>query len=170
MTQWALVLGLRPKFYIPFYSIPFLLRLLSVFMVTLSDSGLCVFWAKIEPQTFRVSLIISRIEEFFVIVEDFLSSTVQSVQFWKLLLGLLTSLLHLGLGGQLRMRILQLSLERGWFFVNISVLVRCLSPGVARSSVSPACVRLLMVAWCFSPSTAGSCWLWRGFFLSSGGF
>ena len=84
---------------------------LSVFMVSLSDSGLFVlFWVKIKLQTFWVSPTFSRIEEFFVIVEQFLSSMVQSAQFWKLLLGLLASLLHLFLDGQLRMRILQLAL------------------------------------------------------------
>ena len=49
------------------------------------------------------------LERFFVVVEEFLS-TVQPVQFWKLLLGILASLLRLVLGGQLRMRILQLAL------------------------------------------------------------
>ena len=132
--------------------------------------SLCVFWVKIELQTFRISPILSRIEEFFVIVEEFLSSTVQSVQFWKLLLGLLASLFVPGSWWSTPdVDSSASSLER-LVFLNVSVLVRRVSPGVARSNVSPACVRLLMEAWCFCPSTTGSCWQWRGFFLSSGGF
>ena len=52
--------------------------------------------------------------------------------------------MHLVAGGQLRTRVLQLALKRGWFFQNDSVLVRRFRPGVGRSGVSPACVRLLV--------------------------
>ena len=41
------------------------------------------------PSWFSSQALVSGIEGFFVVVEKFLSSTVQSAQFWKLLLGLL---------------------------------------------------------------------------------
>ena len=78
---------------------------------------------KIESQTFRASPTPSRIEKFFSIVEEFLSSKVQSAKFWRVLLRHLASLMHLVPGGQLRMRALQLALKRGWNFVDDSFLV-----------------------------------------------
>ena len=78
---------------------------------------------KIESQTFWASPTPSRIEKFFSIVEEFLSSKVQSAKFWRVLLWHLASLMHLVPGGQLRMRALQLALKRGWNFVDDSVLV-----------------------------------------------
>ena len=85
-------------------------------------------WARdmvlqIESQTFRTSPTPSRIENFFLIVEEFLSSKVQSAKFWRVLLGHLVSLMHLVPGCQLRMRALQLALKRGWNFQDDLVLV-----------------------------------------------
>ena len=68
---------------------------------------------KIESQTFRASPTPSRIEKFFLIVEEILSLKVQSAKFWRVLLGHLTPLMHLVTGGQLRMRSLQIALKRG---------------------------------------------------------
>ena len=53
---------------------------------------------KIESQTFQASPTPSRIEKFFLTVEEFLSSKVQSAKFWRVLLGHLASLMHLVLG------------------------------------------------------------------------
>ena len=78
---------------------------------------------KIELQTFRTLPTPSRIEKFFSIVEEFLSSKVQSTKFCRVLLGHLASLIHIVPGGQLRMRAPQLALKRGWNFVDDSVLV-----------------------------------------------
>ena len=78
---------------------------------------------QIESQTFRASPTPLRIEEFFLIAEEFLSSKVQSAKFWRVLLGHLASLMHLVPGGQLRMRALQLALKRSWNFQDDSVLV-----------------------------------------------
>ena len=78
---------------------------------------------KIESQTFRASLTPLRIEKFFLIVEEFLSSKVQSAKFWRVLLGHLALLMHLVPGRQLRMRALQLALKRGWNFMDNLVLV-----------------------------------------------
>ena len=78
---------------------------------------------QIESRTFRASPTPSRIEKFFLIVEEFLSSKVQSAKFWRVLLGHLVSLMHLVPGGQLRMRALQLALKRSWNFQDDSVLV-----------------------------------------------
>ena len=78
---------------------------------------------EIESQTFRASPTPSRIEKFFLIAEEFLSSKVQSAKLWRVLLGHLALLMHLVPGGQLRMRALQLALKRGWNFVDDLVLV-----------------------------------------------
>ena len=77
----------------------------------------------IESQTFQASPTLSRIEKFFLIVEEFLSSRVQSAKFCRVVLGHLASLMHLVPGGPLRMRALQLALKRGWDFRDDSVLV-----------------------------------------------
>ena len=78
---------------------------------------------KIESQTFRASPTPFRIEKFFSIAEEFLSSEVQSAKFWRVLLGHLASLTHLVPGGHLRMRSLQLALRQGWDFRDNSILV-----------------------------------------------
>ena len=77
---------------------------------------------QIELKTFRASPTPSRIEK-FLIVEEFLSSKVQSAKFWRVLLGHLASFMHIVPGGQLQMRALQLALKRGWNFQDDSVLV-----------------------------------------------
>ena len=77
---------------------------------------------RIESHTFRASL--DSLEDRKVLnVGEFLSSKVQSAKFWRVLLGHLTSLMHLVPGGQLRMRALQLALKRDWNFQDDSVLV-----------------------------------------------
>ena len=78
---------------------------------------------RIELQTFRASATPSRIEKFFSIVEEFLSSEVQPAKFWRILLGHLASLSRLVPNGQLRMRALQLALSRGWDFRDEDILV-----------------------------------------------
>ena len=78
---------------------------------------------RIDSQTFRASATPSRIEKFFSIAEEFLSSKVQSAKFWRVFLGHLASLSHLVPNGQLRMRALQLALSRGWDFRDEEVLV-----------------------------------------------
>ena len=54
---------------------------------------------RIDSQTFRASATPSRIEKFFSIAEEFLSSKVQSAKFWRVLLGHLASLSRLDSGG-----------------------------------------------------------------------
>ena len=71
------------------------------------------FGIRINLQTFRASATPSRIEMSFSIAEEFLSSKVQSANFWRVLLGHLASLSHLVPNGQLRMRALQLAPSRG---------------------------------------------------------
>ena len=78
---------------------------------------------RIDSQTFRASATPSRIEKFFSIAEEFLSSKVQSTKFWRVLLGHLALLSRLVPNGQLRMRALQLALSRGWDFRDEEVLV-----------------------------------------------
>ena len=77
----------------------------------------------IDSQTFRALATPSRIEKFFSIAEEFLSSKVQSLKFWRVLLGHLASLSCLVLNGQLRKRALQLALSRGWDFRDEEILV-----------------------------------------------
>ena len=78
---------------------------------------------RIDLQTFRALATPLRIEKFFSIVEEFLSSKVQSAKSWRVLLGHLTPLTHLRPNGQLRMRALQLALQRGWDFRDEEILV-----------------------------------------------
>ena len=78
---------------------------------------------KIDSQIFRASATPVRIERFFSITEEFLSSREQSAKSWRILLGHLASLAHLVPGGMLRMRALQLALRRGWNFLDESILV-----------------------------------------------
>ena len=91
---------------------------------TLTPSQTIVYLGiRIDSQTFRASATPSRIEKFFSIAEEFLSSKVQSAKFWRVLLGHLASLSHLVPNGQLRMRALQLALSRGWDFRDEDILV-----------------------------------------------
>ena len=81
---------------------------------TLTPSQTIVYLGiRMDSQTFRASATPSRIEKFFSIAEEFLSSKVQSAKFWRVLLGHLASLSRLVPNGQLRMRALQLALSRG---------------------------------------------------------
>ena len=55
---------------------------------TLTPSQTIVYLGiRIDSQTFRASATPSRIEKFFSIAEEFLSSKVQSAKFWRILLG-----------------------------------------------------------------------------------
>ena len=91
---------------------------------TLTPSQLITYLGiRINSQTFWASATPSRIEKFFSIVEEFLSSKVQSAKFWRVLLGHLASLSRLVPNGQLRMRALQLALSRSWDFRDEEVLV-----------------------------------------------
>ena len=91
---------------------------------TLTPSQTIVYLGiRIDSQTFRASETPSRIEMFFSIAEEFLSSKVQSAKFWRVLLGHLASLSRLVPNGQLRMRALQLALSRGWDFRDDDILV-----------------------------------------------
>ena len=56
---------------------------------------------RFDLQTFRALATPSRIEKFFSIAEEFLSSKVQSARFWRVLLGHLASLSRLDPNGQL---------------------------------------------------------------------
>ena len=78
---------------------------------------------RIFSQTFTASATPLRIEKFFSIAEEFLSSKVQSAKFWRVLLGHLASLSRLVPNSQLRMRALQLALSRGWDFRGEDILV-----------------------------------------------
>ena len=78
---------------------------------------------RIDSQTFRASTTSSRIEKFFSIAEEFLSSELQSAKSWRVLLGHLASLTHLMSNGLLRVRALQLALKRGWDFRDEEILV-----------------------------------------------
>ena len=78
---------------------------------------------RIDSQTFRASATPSRMEKFFSIAEEFLSSKVQSAKFWRVLLGHLASQSRLVPNSQLRMRALQLALSRGWDFLDEKILV-----------------------------------------------
>ena len=74
---------------------------------TLTPSQTIVYLGiRIDSQTFRASVTPSRIEKFFSIAEEFLTSKVKSVKFWRVLLGHLASLSRFVPNGQLRMRAL----------------------------------------------------------------
>ena len=91
---------------------------------TLTPSRTIIYLGiRIDSQTFRASATPLRIEKFFSIAEEFLSSKVQSAKFWRVLLGHLASLSRLVPDGQLRMRALQLALSRGWDFGDEDILV-----------------------------------------------
>ena len=75
---------------------------------------------RIDSQTFRASPTPMRIEKFFSIVEEFLSSRRQSASFWRVLLGHLASLIHLVPSGRLRVWSFQLCLRDQWDFLDES--------------------------------------------------
>ena len=69
---------------------------------TLTPSQTIVYLGiRIDSQTFRALATPSRIEKFFSIAEELLSSKVQSAKFWRVLLGHLASLSRLVPNGQL---------------------------------------------------------------------
>ena len=78
---------------------------------------------RIDSQTFRASPTPTRIEKFFSIVEEFLSSRRQSASFWRVLMGHLASLIHLVPSGHLRVRSLQLCLRYQWDFLDESQVI-----------------------------------------------
>ena len=78
---------------------------------------------RIDSQTFRASPTPMRIEKFFSIIEEFLSSRGQSAKFWRVLLGQPASLIHLVPGGRLRVRSLQLCLRTQWDFLDDSQII-----------------------------------------------
>ena len=91
---------------------------------TLTPSQMIMYLGiRIDSQTFLALATPSRIEKFFSIAEEFLSSKVQSAEFWRVLRGHPASLSRLVLNGQLRMRALQLAISRGWDFWDEEVLV-----------------------------------------------
>ena len=91
---------------------------------TLTPSQMVTYLGiRIDSHTFWASPTPLRIEKFFSIAEEFLSSKVQSAKFWKVFLGHLASLSRLVPDSQLRMRALQLALSRGWDFWDEEVLV-----------------------------------------------
>ena len=84
----------------------------------------------IDNVSLRASSSQQRVEKLLSIRDEFLSSRLQSASSWQVLLGILSSLSHLVLGGRLRMWSLQLTLHRCWDRVDDSTLVpwddRCL--------------------------------------------
>ena len=78
---------------------------------------------RINSQTFQASPTPTRIEKFFSIVEEFLSSRRQSASFWRVLLGHLASLIHLVPSGRLCVRSLQLCLRDQWDFLDESQVI-----------------------------------------------
>ena len=78
---------------------------------------------RIDSRIFRASPTQLRIDRFFSITEEFLSSREQSAKSWRVLLGHLASLAHLVPGGLLWMRAPQLALKRSWDFLDEQVLV-----------------------------------------------
>ena len=78
---------------------------------------------RIDSQTFRASPTCTRIEKFFSILEEFLSSKRQSASFWRVLLGHLASLIHLVPSGRLCVRSLQLCLKYQWDFLDESQVI-----------------------------------------------
>ena len=90
---------------------------------TASISGDCLSGNQDRLTDFRASATPLRIEKFFSIVEEFLSSKVQSAKSWRVLLGHLGSLTHLIPNGRPRLRALQRALKRGWDFRDEEILV-----------------------------------------------
>ena len=78
---------------------------------------------RLDSQTFLASPTPERMERFFLTTEEFLSSEEQLAKLWRVLLGLLASLILLVPGGRLRMRAVQLALREGWDFQDEDTLV-----------------------------------------------
>ena len=87
---------------------------------TLTPSQAIVYLRiRIDSQTFRASATSSRIEKFFSIAEEYLSSKVQSAKLWRVLLGHLASLSRLVPNNQLRMRAGIFGTRLSWFPGNL---------------------------------------------------
>ena len=84
----------------------------------------------IDAQTFRASPSQERISKLLSAAEEFRSSASPPASLWLSLLGVLSSLAHLVLGGRLRMRSLQICLHRSWdrqdLQAPVSASVECL--------------------------------------------
>ena len=108
----------------------------------------------INTQSFVASPSPDRISRLLSTAGEFRSSASPPARLWLSLLGMLSSLAHLVPGGRLRMRSLQLCLNRSWDHVDLSVPVAwtasclqdlqwwlhlpCLSQGVSLCQVSPS--------------------------------
>ena len=78
----------------------------------------------IDSLSFKASPSQPIVEKLLLIGEEFLSSRRQPVTSWRVLLGTISSLSHLVLGGRLRMQSLQLTLHRSWDQVDDTILVQ----------------------------------------------
>ena len=98
---------------------------------TLTPSQVATYLGvRIDSGALRASPVPLRIERFFSIVEEFLSSELQPAKSWRILLGHLASLIALVPGGRLRMRSLQLALRSSWDFLDETVLVAWDTPSL----------------------------------------
>ena len=77
----------------------------------------------LDSISFRASPALERVEKLFSIGDVFLSCVRQPVSSWLELLGVLSSMIQLVLGGRLRMRSFQFTLRKHWNHVDQSVLV-----------------------------------------------
>ena len=77
----------------------------------------------LDSTTFRASPALKRVEKLLSIGDVFLSCVSQPASSWLELLGVLSSMIQLVLGGRLRMRSLQLALRRQWDYADQSQLV-----------------------------------------------
>ena len=77
----------------------------------------------LDSISFRASPALKRVEKLLSIGDVFFSCAKQPVSSWLELLGVLSSMIQLVPGGQLRMRSLQLVLRRYWDHVDQSILV-----------------------------------------------
>ena len=78
----------------------------------------------LNSTTFRASRALKRVEKLLPIGDVFLSCVSQPASSWLELLGVLSSMIQLVPGGRLRMRSLQLALQRQWDQVDQSQLVK----------------------------------------------
>ena len=85
--------------------------------------------ALLDSVSFRASPALKRVEKLLSIGDVFLSCEDQPVSSWLELLGVLSSMTQLVLGGRLRMRSLQFVLRQSWDRVDQSVLIRW-TPGI----------------------------------------
>ena len=77
----------------------------------------------LNSTSFRASPALKRVEKLLSIGDVFLSCVRQPASSWLELLGVLASMIQLVLGGRLRMRSLQLALQRQWDHVDQSQIV-----------------------------------------------